>query len=243
MKKITFFTAIIIFSLTSFSQKWEPELTEIWEPVPPVVTPGIGSTAPSDAIILFDGTDLSLWEDKEGNPAQWLVEDSVLTIVPGTPGIRTKQHFGDVQLHIEWRTPPEARGEGQDRGNSGIYLQSRYELQVLDSYESPTYPNGQAGSIYKQHAPLVNACLAPGEWQTYEIVFMAPRFNPDSTLYAPGTFTVFHNGILIQNHVALRGTIVFIGLPAYDYHDLKQSLFLQDHDHPVSYRNIWIREL
>ncbi len=148
-----------------------------------------------------------------------------------------------MQLHLEWRAPAEIEGEGQGRGNSGVYIQGRYEVQVLDCYENTTYPNGQTGSIYKQHIPLANACKPPGEWQTYDIIFMAPRFKEDSSLFTPATVTVLHNGVLILNHAVIKGTSEYIGLPAYKAHPLKQPLLLQDHGNPVSFRNIWVREL
>jgi len=244
MKKIFLFGACALFFASLFAQDdWKPELTEKWEPVPPKVTPGAGTAAPSDAIVLFDGSDLSAWENSEGGSAEWKVEDDAFTVVMGTGSIQTKQSFGDIQLHIEWRAPFEVQGDGQDHGNSGIYLQQRYEIQVLDCYENVTYSNGQTASVYKQHIPLVNACKPTGEWQTYDIIYMAPRFNDDGTLFAPATVTVLHNGILVQNHVTIQGPIKYIGLPEYEQHDLKQPLSLQDHGNPVSYRNIWVREL
>jgi hypothetical protein len=221
----------------------DPKLTEVWEPVPAKVTPGEGTKAPSDAIVLFDGKDLSAWRHDDGSPAKWRVADGAFTVVKGTGGIVTRSPFGDCQLHVEWRAPETIEGEGQGRGNSGIYLQGRYEVQVLDSYESRTYSNGQAGSIYKQHIPLVNACRKPGEWQTYDIVFSAPRFNEDGSVKRPAYVTVLHNGVLIQNHVELKGSTAYIGAPSYTKHELKLPLMLQDHGNPVSYRDIWIREL
>lgn len=220
-----------------------PEETEVWEPVPAVITPGHDGTPPSDAVVLFDGTDLSWWEAEDGSDAGWQVDDGVMTVVPGTGSIVTRQSFGDVQLHIEWRTPAVVESEGQGRGNSGIYFMTRYELQVLDSYENLTYPNGQAGAIYKQHIPLVNASRPPGEWQTYDVVFTAPRFGTDGTVLRTASITVFHNGVLIQNHVELRGPTLYIGEPAYEPHADREPLLLQDHGNRVSYRNIWIREI
>jgi len=221
----------------------EPEETEDWSRKPAVVTPGKGTQPPSDALILYRGAgDLDKWDHtKEGN-AKWHA-DEYLTVVPGAGGIKTKQPFGDVQLHVEWRTPEIVKGKGQGRGNSGIYLMGKYEVQVLDSYESETYYNGQAGSIYKQHIPLVNACRPPGQWQTYDIIFKAPRFKADGSLESPAFITVIHNGVLIQNHVELTGPTEFIGRPKYQAHPEKLPLLLQDHSNPVSFRNIWIREL
>jgi hypothetical protein len=166
-----------------------------------------------------------------------------MTVVPEAGNIRTRRGFGDLQLHIEWRTPAEVSGEGQGRGNSGIYFMERYELQVLDSYDNPTYSNGQAGAIYKQHIPMVNASRAPGAWQSYDVAFTAPRFAADGALVSPAYMTVFHNGVLIQNHVALRGPTSYIGQPPYDAHADHAPLLLQDHGNPVSYRNIWVREI
>jgi hypothetical protein len=207
-------------------------LTEVWEPVPVVVTPGRAGAHPSDAIVLFDGSDLSEWAAEEG-----------MTVVPGSGSIVTRRGFGDIQLHIEWRAPAEIESEGQGRGNSGVYFMELYEIQVLDSYENSTYPNGQAGSIYKQHIPLVNASRGPGEWQTYDVIFTAPRFDADGTLVSPAYITAFHNGVLIQNHAELRGPTEWIGEPEYKAHADRAPILLQDHGNPVSYRNIWVREI
>jgi hypothetical protein len=171
------------------------------------------------------------------------VEDGAMTVVKKTGNILTKQGFGDCQLHIEWRTPAEVVGESQGRGNSGIFLQSRYELQVLDSYNNRTYSNGQAGSLYKQAIPLVNACRKPGEWQAYDAIYTAPRFAEDGTVQRPAFITVLQNGVLVQNHFELKGPTEYIGQPKYKKHNPKEPLMLQDHGNPVSYRNIWIREL
>lgn len=243
MKKLCLNVLAILFSLGMLAQEWPPELTEVWEPVPPVVTPGDGTAPPSDAIVLFDGTDMDPWEKPDGEPAGWKLADGTMTVVKETGSIQTKQSFGDMQLHLEWRAPAVVEGEGQERGNSGVYLQGRYEVQVLDCYENTTYPNGQTGSIYKQHIPLANACRPPGEWQTYDIFFVAPRFKEDSSLFTPATVTVLHNGVLLLNHAVIKGTSEYIGLPAYKAHPLKQPLLLQDHGNPVSFRNIWVREL
>ena len=220
-------------------------MTEVWEPEPPMVIPGAAGGPPSDAVVLFDGTDLSAWQAPDGEAAGWAVDEDegTFTVVPDTGNIATTLGFGDVQLHVEWRTPAVVRGRSQDRGNSGVYLQSRYEVQVLDSYENRTYSNGQAGAIYKQHIPLVNASRAPGAWQTYDIIFMAPRFRADGSVERPATMTVLHNGILIQNHATLTGSSANVGEAKYEAHGAKEPLLLQDHDHPVSYRNIWVREL
>ncbi len=225
-----------------YGQGIDPKLTEVWEPVPAVVTPGTDTQPPSDAIILFDGKDLNEWMNKDGNQAGWIVEEGAVTVKPKTGVIKSKQKFEDVQLHIEWRAPAEVKGDGQGRGNSGIFLMERYELQVLDSYDNITYPNGQAGSIYKQGIPLVNACRPPGEWQTYDVIFMAPVFTEKGTLKTPGRITVFHNGVLVLNNFSILGPTVYTGIPRYQPHG-KASIVLQDHGNPVSYRNIWVREL
>jgi hypothetical protein len=221
----------------------DPKMTEMWEPKPAKVTPGIGTAPPSDAIVLFDGKNLGEWQSaRDGSEARWQVADGAFTVAKGTGDIKTKRTFGDVQLHIEWRAPAVIESEGQGRGNSGIFLQERYELQVLDSYESQTYSNGQAGSIYKQHIPLVNATRAPGDWQAYDVIYTAPKFGENGQLVAPARITVLHNGVLIQNNVAIWGGTEYIGLPKYNAHG-KGAIQLQDHGNPVSYRNIWIREL
>ena len=234
--------AAIVSFVAGAQTRGRPELTEVWEPVPPKVDPGEPGRAPSDAIVLFDGSDLSAWTGRDGE-ARWSIEDGAFTVVKGTGDIATRRAFGDGQLHIEWRSPTEIVGEGQGRGNSGVFLMGLYEVQVLDSYENRTYSNGQAGSIYKQFIPEVNASRPPGEWQSYDIVFMAPRFAAGGSLEQPATMTVLHNGVLIQNHVTLRGPTVFIGEPAYQAHEPELPLTLQDHGNPVSFRNIWIREL
>ncbi len=220
-----------------------PEVTEVHEPVPPVVTPGAGMAPPSDAIVLFDGSSLNHWQGRNGSAAQWRVDNGAMTVEPGTGDIQTREGFGDVQLHIEWRTPEVIKGEGQGRGNSGVFFMGRYEIQVLDSYENHTYPNGMAASVYKQTIPLVNASRKPGEWQTYDIIFMAPRFNEQGRVTHPARVTVIHNGVLVQNNVEIWGDTQYIGLPTYTKHDDRLPLRLQDHGDLVSFRNIWLREL
>lgn len=231
-----------------YPAKMTPQMTEIMEPEVKLIQPGEqAGMPPSDAIILFDGiSDVNLeWEDSKGNPTKWIVQEGALVCVKGSGIIQTRRKFNDFQLHIEWRTPSEVAGDGQGRGNSGVYLQGLYEVQVLDSYNNRTYRNGQAGSIYKQYAPLVNASRKPGEWQTYDIIYTAPRFSGDSTTYfTPPRVTVLHNGVLIQNNVNLRGPTLYIGMPEYSIKKHGAApLVLQDHGNPVAYRNIWIREL
>ena len=220
-----------------------PQDTEVWDPEPRVVTPAKNGEAPPDAIVLFDGRSVSEWRHKDGSDVKWTLADGALTVVGGTGDIRTRREFGDVQLHIEWRTPSTVEGNGQGRGNSGVFLQGRYEIQILDSFENRTYSNGQAASLYKQEIPLVNASLPPGEWQSYDIVFRAPRFGASGELQAPAFVTVFHNGVLVLNHVEVQGDTVYIGSPSYSAHGPRQPLMLQDHWNPVSFRNIWVREL
>lgn len=208
------------------------------EEEPRVVNPG---PPPADAIVLFDGTDLSQWRGEGGGRAAWEVKDGVAT-VNGSGSIVTKQPFGDCQLHIDWATPAVVSGEGQGRGNSGVIFQGRYELQILDSYQNRTYFNGQAGALYSQSAPLVNVSRKPGEWQSYDVIFHAPRFDENGKLLKVGTITVLHNGVLVQDHVEIRGPTAQQP-PKYEPHPLKQPLVLQDHGNPIRFRNIWIREL
>lgn len=232
----------------SYAQKplreGDPKLTEVWEPEPKVVTPGkTNADPPSDAIVLFDGKNTDNFLAKDGGAVKWKLESGIMTVVPDAGEIHTKQSFGDCQLHIEWRTPAEVKGESQGRGNSGIFFMGRYELQVLDSYNNRTYSNGQAGSIYKQLPPLVNASRGPGEWQTYDVIFTAPHFNEDGSVKSQARITVFHNGVLVQNDKALWGGTQYIGIATYEKHGDKEPLVLQEHHNPVSYRNIWIRPL
>lgn len=238
---LTFFAATLC--IWSYAQKKTPQSTELWEPVPPVVTPGDGTLPPSDAIVLFDGSDIDKWQNRRGEEPKWIVENGCVTVKRGTGPIISKEKFGDIQLHIEWRTPEKISGKGQGRGNSGVFLMDRYEVQVLDSYNNETYPNGQAASIYKEHIPLVNACKKPGEWQTYDIIFTTPRFGEKGRVVIPAYITVIHNGILVQNHVPIWGNTDFIGAHSYKPHADKMPLSLQDHGNPVSYRNIWVRKL
>ena len=210
------------------------------EQEPKVVNPGPVGGPPSDALVLFDGKDLAKWQGTGGGAAKWVVADGVAT-VNGTGSIRTLEEFGDVQLHVEWATPAEVKGDGQGRGNSGIYLQGRYEIQVLDSWNNPTYFNGQAGSFYGNFAPLVNASRKPGEWQAYEIIFHAPKPGEDGKSVQPGSFTVLHNGVLVQDHVPVKGEATTAA--EFKGKGATGPLILQDHGNPVRYRNIWIRRL
>ncbi len=240
LRVVTLWSASI---LTLQAQITDPKATEVWTPEPRLVTPGEGTQAPSDAIVLFDGKKLDEWlSAKDSSAAKWEISEGAMTVKPGTGDIITKRNFSDFQLHLEFSTPEIVKGEGQGRGNSGIFLQNRYEVQVLDCYQNRTYSNGQTGAIYKQSIPLVNACRKPGAWQTYEILYTAPRFNQDGILLTPAYVTVLHNGILIQNHVAVKGTTEYIGLPKNEAHG-KGPLKLQDHGDLVRYRNIWVREL
>ena len=217
-------------------------------PQPAIVTPGTFSTEqapgapPSDAIVLFNGADLSKWRDEKGQPAAWKIESGAMVVAAGSGAIRTKDEFGDCQLHVEWSSPSPPKGTGQDRGNSGVFLMSRYEIQLLDSYQNETYPDGQAAAIYGQFPPLVNASRKPGEWQVYDIVFTAPRFN-GAIVTAPATTTVFHNGVVVHNRTELIGSTVHRALGKYEPHPPNGPIMLQDHAHPVRYRNIWIRAL
>ena len=237
------------------ADKPKPEETEVWTPVPKIVTPGATSEAPpSDAIVLFDGTNEDEWVSAQDHtPAQWVVHDGILTVkkASGVGNIETKRKFKDDQLHEEWRVPENITGSGQARGNSGVFLASTgpgddgYEMQVLDSYDNTTYVNGQAASIYKQGAPLVNPNRKPGEWQNYDIVWTAPRFNDDGSVKSPAYVTAFFNGVLVQNHFELKGQTLYIGKPFYKAYD-RAPIKLQAHgdkSEPISFRNIWVREL
>lgn len=267
---IKLFAAIIIIfgmSLTVCAQQqedleWHPDLTNDWTPVEDSVQTTAPGEPPSDAIILFDGTDLSEWTrapgyftdipgvpgyledlEQEHDEAPWIVEDGAMTVVPGSGNIMTQQKFGDIQLHIEWKTPEEIEGDGQGRGNSGVFLMGLYEIQVLDSWQNPTYSNGQAGAIYKQKAPKVNASRPPGEWQSYDIFFERPHFDEDGSVIKPAYVTVLHNGVLIHHRQKLQGPTVYIGLSDYVPHNSIMPIGLQDHGDYVSFRNIWVRDL
>lgn len=238
-KTLLLSAAILLFNIAAQAQ--DPKETEDWSRKPLTVIPGCHASAPSDAIILFKkGKDLNNWTSRNG-PAKWKTGFKKMR-VNGTGDILTKEKFGSCQLHVEFRTPAKVVSEGQGRGNSGVYIQTLYEVQVLDSYNNETYYNGQAGSLYKQSAPLVNASKKPGKWQVYDIVFHAPVFNPDGTVNKPATATVIHNGVLIQDHFELKGPTVYGGLPKYQAHG-DMPLLLQDHGNPVEYRNVWIRKL
>jgi hypothetical protein len=229
-----------------------PEDTEVWQPVPPVVIVPPSTSpvaAPSDAIVLFDGTSLDQWTSvRDDGPAGWTVKDGVLTVRKGAGNIRTKRAFRNYQLHLEWRVPAGIAGKGQGRGNSGVFLASTgdgdagYELQILDSYRNPTYVNGQAGSIYKQAAPLANPARAPGQWQSYDVIWTAPVFAADGALVRPACVTVLMNGVLVQDHVTLHGETAYIGAPRYTAHG-PAPIKLQDHGDPIGFRAIWLREL
>ncbi|MFP5205786.1 MAG: DUF1080 domain-containing protein [Acidobacteriota bacterium] len=257
LKLLALTTLLAASALTAaqVSPKPKPEDTEVWHPVPPVVTPGrTDADPPSDAVVLFDGKNLDQWVSAQDHaPAQWLVHDGILTVnkAHGVGNIETKRKFKDYQLHIEWRIPADITGSGQARGNSGVFLASTgpgddgYELQVLDSYENQTYVNGMAGSLYKQSIPLVNAARKPGEWQSYDVVWTAPRFNQDGSLKTPAYATVFWNGVLVDDHFELKGQTLYIGKPFYKAYD-RAPIKLQAHGDksaPISFRNIWVREL
>jgi hypothetical protein len=231
----------------------KPQDTEVWTPVPPVITPGATPTAPpSDAIVLFDGKNLSQWVNtKDKQPAGWTVANGLMVVEKKAGNIETKRSFRNYQLHVEWRVPKDVTGTGQGRGNSGVFLASTgpgdagYELQIMDSYNNPTYVNGQAASIYKQSAPLVNAMRPDGEWQTYDVVWTAPTFSPDGKLATPARVTAFHNGVLVQNNFVLTGETLYIGKPYYRPYT-SAPIKLQAHGDPsppLSFRNIWVREL
>jgi Domain of Unknown Function (DUF1080) len=218
-------------------------------PRPPVISPGTGSTqqepgqAPSDATILFYGKDLSHWKGRRGGPAEWRVEEGAMVIKAGAGEIISKEEFGDCQLHLEFAAPVPARGRDQGRGNSGVMFFGRYEIQVLDSFENLTYADGQTAAIYGQYPPLVNAARPPGQWQTYDIIFTAPRFQPDGSLESPAYITMLHNGVLVHSHTAVIGAMAYRAVGKYTPHGPKGKIVLQDHGNPVRFRNIWVREL
>lgn len=224
----------------------KPEMSEYWTPQPQIIQPtGSNISAPSDAIILFAGNDLSEWKSHDGNAAQWDVHDGIVTVNKSKGDILTKKEFGDFQLHLEWCVPTNITGKSQGRGNSGVFLQDQYEIQILDNYENETYVNGQAGSIYKQSPPLVNAMRKPGEWNVYDIIYTAPTFTKDGRYRTHPTVTVLHNGVLVQNNTVIIGTTEYIGFPKIASHG-KGPIRLQSHgdpSEPISFRNIWIREL
>lgn len=219
----------------------KPEVTEYWDPEVRVVTPG---PVPSDAVVLFDGKNLDQWESvKDGSPAKWLVKDGAMTVVKGAGNISTKQKFTNYQLHIEWRSPIEPDDlKSQGKGNSGVFMQGLYEVQVLNSYQNRSYRNGQAGSIYKQSPPMVNATSKMGEWNTYDIIYTAPKFTINGGVETPPYVTVLHNGVVVQNHTKIQGTTNYIGQPSNPVHGAG-PISLQDHGNAVSFRNIWIREI
>lgn len=232
-----------------------PEDTEVWQPVPPVVDPGpfTGSPAPpSDAIVLFGGSDLDEWVNvADGSPAGWRVHDGIVTVAKEAGDIMTRRRFDDYQLHIEWRVPADVAGEGQERGNSGLYMaylgrgRGGYELQIVDSYENETYVNGMAGSVYKQSPPLVNAARAPGQWQSYDVIWTAPTFTAEGEVETPARVTAFFNGVLVQDDFAVEGETVYRGHPEYHAYE-EAAIMLQAHGDPsppVSFRNIWVRKL
>ena len=258
MKKTFFITALCLLSIVASAQKFKPagyqdertmgmkpEMTELYAPVPPKVEAGdiCTNSAPSDAIVLFDGKNLDMWCNDEGGKAGWQInKDGSMTVVAKNGGIKTRDSFGDCQLHIEWRSPADIEGSGQGRGNSGVFLQNRYEVQVLECYENTTYVNGMVGSIYKQSAPLVNPCRKPGEWNVYDIIYTAPTFKEDGTFRTNPYITVIFNGVIVQNHTMILGTTEYIGLPTFAPHG-DEPIALQAHGNPVQFRNIWIRKL
>ena len=250
-----FLLAVSATGLAQEATHGNPKDTEVWAPVPPVVTPGATVGAPpSDAIILFDGKNLNEWVSAQDHtPARWFVKAGAMEVnkAPGVGNIETRRRFRDYQLHIEWKIPADIMGSGQFRGNSGVFLASTgpddsgYELQVLDSYRNGTYVNGMAGSLYKQSIPLANAARRPGEWQSYDVVWTAPRFNSDGSLKSSAYATVFWNGVLVDDHFELKGQTLYIGKPSYKAYD-EAPIKLQAHgdpSEPISFRNIWVREL
>ena len=253
-KNLSMLLTTTCITTVSFAQQGDPKATEFYSPVPKVIKPGKNTAdAPSDAIVLFGGKNLSEWVSTNDTtkPAAWTVAKNILTIKKGMGNIQTKKSFIDYQLHIEWRIPANITGEGQARGNSGVFLASTgggdagYEMQILDCYNNSTYVNGQTASIYKQSIPLANACKKPGEWQVYDIIWTAPQFNDDGTIKTPARVTAIHNGVLVQNNYELKGETKYIGAPVYVKHG-PAPIKLQAHgdkSEPISFRNIWVREL
>ena len=239
-----FFAIGVLLPATMPAQQWPVHSMD--RPRPPVVDPGPERSPvppPADAVVLFDGKDLEQWQAENGGAAKWVVRDGFLEVAPHKGAIQTKRGFGDVQLHLEWAAPLPATGEGQDRGNSGVFLMTHYEVQVLDSYHSDTYADGQAAAVYGQTPPLVNACRPPGQWQTYDIIFHRPRFTSDGAVRDSARVTVLHNGVLVQDNTIITGWTVHGQRAHYAPHADRLPLLLQDHGHPVRYRDIWIREL
>lgn len=244
MIRFLFFLILMVSQLQA--QEIKASATEDWTNKPAVVTPGKAGSAPSDAKILFaEPKDLKNWLSEEGKAPGWEISAGALRIVKKAKGIRTRESFGSMQLHIEWATPDTAEDKSTSRGNSGVLFMGLYELQIYESYQYNTrlYYNGIAGSVYKQFAPLVNACLPPTQWQVFDAIFEAPEFNSDSTLKRPAYLTVIQNGVLIQNHVALKGPMIYQGYPKYTFHESRLPLLLQEHDSRVKFKNIWVREL
>jgi len=262
--RVLTFASVVAIGTPLFAQQLpvqaegaKPEDTEVWEPVPKIVTPGVNNTAPpSDAVVLFDGRNLDEWvsaseKEKDKTPAKWTVANGILTVVKNAGNIETKRTFRNFQLHLEWKVPENITGAGQARGNSGVFLASTgpgdagYELQILDSYGNKTYVNGQAGAIYKQGIPLANPIRKPGEWQTYDVVWTAPTFDADGSVKNSAYVTAFFNGVLVQNHFELKGETRYRGQPSYEKYD-SAPIKLQAHgdpSEPISFRNIWLREL
>lgn len=239
---------------TQFEEIWVKAMHgwrvhDMKRPQPPIIDPGTSSTqeaagkAPSDAIILFDGNDLSKWERARGGPVKWLVKDGYAEVIPGTGDIRTLKSFGDCQLHLEWRVTEQLLGDGHDSGNSGVILMSKYEIQVFDSYRTKLYADGAAGAIYGEFPPDVDACIAPGKWQTYDIIFHPPHFDSNGSLIKPALITILFNGVLVQDNTEILGPTRWMSESPYEAHPDKLPLTLQDHNNPVRFRNIWIRPL